>query len=288
MKYCPKCGTPIDDEAKFCPKCGTPQPGFEAPRSEVKVEEPAEYNILNDTKVSDSEKFKYLMENDEMFRDIYQVSRKKRFFNFINLLYLIPFFVCMFSPIGVFTGNNVHPDGASIFSAMGWSFPHSFSPMTLQSIKSLMGNKALCPNSSVNGAIPIILFIFGLILIPLIAVFTAIGTPKSYYLKTYQKPIGGKAELLHFGKQNNGFLMGIIGCIFGFIASFNIYVGISDLDYAKAYERSGGKLYLFGEISEISSSFITGIVLTVIFMVLIVVGIVVPSAIVIKKLNKYQ
>ncbi len=288
MKYCPKCGTQIDDEAKFCPKCGTPQPGFETQKREEKVEEPAEYNILNDTKVSDAEKFKYLMENDEMFRDIYQVSRKKRFFNFINFAYLIPFFICTLSPIGFFTGNNVHPDGAAIFDAMGWSFPHSFSPITLQSIKTLMGSKALCPNSSVNGIVPIMLFIFGLILIPLIAVFTALGSPKSYYLKTYLKPIGGKAELLQYAKQKNGFFMGVVGCILGFIAMFNVWIGIAGLDYPKAYENNGGKLYLFGEISDLTSSFIAGTIVTIIFVVLIVVGIVIPSAIVTKKLNKYQ
>ena len=288
MKYCPNCGTPLEDEAKFCQKCGTLQPGFEAPKSVEKAEEPKEYNILNDTKVSDSEKFKYLMENDEMFRDIYQTSRKKRFFNFINFLYLIPFFICTCSPIGFFTGNSVHPDGASIFEAMGWSFPHSFSPITLQSIKSLMGNRALCPNSSVNGIVPIMLFVFGLILIPLIAVFTALGSPKSYYLKTYLKPITGKAELLQFAKQKNGFFIGVVGCVFGFIAMFNVYIGIAGLDYAKAYENNGGKLYLFGEISDLTSTFIAGTIVTLIFVILIIVGIIIPSAIVTKKLNKYQ
>ena len=30
MKFCPKCGTQLPDEAKFCPNCGAKQPGMEA------------------------------------------------------------------------------------------------------------------------------------------------------------------------------------------------------------------------------------------------------------------
>lgn len=287
MKFCPKCGEQINDDAKFCPKCGALQPGFEA---EQKVEPAPQqnYDVLSDPKVSDGDKFKYLMENDEKFRDIYQVSRKKRFFNFINFIYLIPFFVCTLSPIGMFTGANVHPDGAAIFDGLGWSFPRTFSPVTLQTYISLMGNKALCPNSGVNGIVPILLFVFGLILIPLIAVFTALGTPKSYYLKTYLKPNGGQEELLKFGKQNNGFFMGIIGTIFGFMAMLNIYIGVSGINYQKAYQNNGGKLYLFGEIAGLQPSFVAGIILAIIFLVLIIVGIAVPTSIVTKRLNKYQ
>lgn len=297
MKYCQYCGTQLEDSAKFCPNCGAEQPEFKAkpqPATEEKPEPISEENMVpyieseDFKKLSDGEKFNYFMENDEKFRDIYQVSRKKRFFNFINLAFLIPFFVCLFSPIGVFTGVNVHPDGAAIFNGLGWSFPHTFSPMTLQSIKNLMGNKALCPNSSVNGVVPILLFVFGLILIPLIAVFTALGTPKSYYLKTYLRPNGGAAELLKFGKQNNGFMMGAIGVVFGFMGMLNIYTAISGINYEKAYQNNGGKLYLFGEISELSSGLVTGIIVSVIFLILIIVGIAVPTSLVTKKLKKYQ
>ena len=238
-------------------------------------------------KLSDGEKFNYFMENDEKFRDIYQVSRKKRFFNFINLAFLIPFFVCLFSPIGMFTGVNVHPDGAAIFNGLGWSFPHIFSAISINTIKNLAGNKALAPGS-VNTAIPILLMVFGLVLIPLIAVFTALGTPKSYYLKTYLRPNGGAAELLKFGKQNNGFMMGIIGIIFGFFGMLNIYISVSGINYEKAYQNNGGKIYLFGEVSGLSSGLIAGIIVSIIFMALIIVGIAVPTSLVTKKLKKYQ
>ncbi len=294
MKYCPHCGSQLEDSAKFCPNCGAAQPDIQAqpekaaPKEEAKEEPKENPNILIDANVSDSDKFNYLMENDEKFRDIYQVSRKKRFFNFINLAYIIPFFVCTCSPIGMFTGVNVHPDGASMFNAMGLSFPQTFSPLTLQTYIKLLGNRALCPNSGVNGVVPILLFVFGLILIPLIAVFTALGNPKSYYLKTYLKPNGGKAELLKFAKQNNGFMMGAIGVIFGFMSMLNVYLPISGIDYQKAYQNNGGKLYLFGEITGLSSSFVAGIIVSVIFLVLIIVGIAVPTSIVTKKLNKYQ
>lgn len=296
MKYCQYCGSQLDDSAKFCPNCGAAQPEFKpkpAVKEEDKPEPISEENMVPYTesedfkRMSDGEKFNYFMENDEKFRDIYQVSRKKRFFNFINLAFLIPFFVCLFSPIGVFTGVNVHPDGAAIFNGMGWSFPHTFSPMTLQTIDKLTGNKALAPNS-INGVIPILLFVFGLVLIPLIAVFTAIGTPKSYYLKTYLRPNGGAAELLKFGKQNNGFMMGAIGVIFGFVGMLNVYISISGINYEKAYQNNGNKLYLFGEISELSSGLVTGIIVSIIFLVLIIVGIAVPTSLVTKKLKKYQ
>ena len=26
MKYCPKCGAPLEDDTRFCPKCDTAQP----------------------------------------------------------------------------------------------------------------------------------------------------------------------------------------------------------------------------------------------------------------------
>ncbi len=36
MKYCPKCGTPVPNEASFCPKCGAniPEAGTSAPMSQ--------------------------------------------------------------------------------------------------------------------------------------------------------------------------------------------------------------------------------------------------------------
>ena len=90
MKYCPKCGQEMADDAKFCPKCGELQPGFEKepdPRGEArdsapKVESasaPSERGAEFDA-MSESDKFRYLMEHDEKFKDIYVTSRRKRYF----------------------------------------------------------------------------------------------------------------------------------------------------------------------------------------------------------------
>ena len=282
MKYCPKCGTELNDDASFCTKCGAKQEVF-------KPEPMSEYqqNPLEDKNMSDSEKFRYLMDNDEKFRDIYTVSRKKRFFNFINLAAIIPFLVCLLIPIGMFNGIKVSDVGNNIFSSMGYTFPHTFSAFSIFGIKQLAGNYSICPGDNLNGIMGLICFIFGWILFVLNAVFTGVGTPKSYYLKTWQKE-GGQAELMKFAKQNNGYLVGVMGIFFGFAPMLTTFMAATNIDYAKAYSKNGGKVFVFGEVSELPSGLIIGGILAILFMVVIIVTISVLTSLVTKKLNKYQ
>ena len=273
MKYCPKCGKEMDDDAKFCPKCGFVQPD----NSDAHIE--PQQNLEG---MTDPEKFNYLLNNDEKFRDIYTITKRKKFFNFINLLFFIPMLVCLFTPIGVFTGANHDPVRGIL------AYPEVFSAFTIREYFDLAGKYTLYPNSSSSvGIFPLMLFILSFIMAALFVLTAVLGTPKSYYLKTYLKP-NGDAELLKWAKQNTIWIIAVMMCIVSFMAMLSVYINISDLNYQKWY-TDHGTIFIFGEISTISGALVGPIVTTIMFTTMIVVGGVLSNSLMTKKLReKYK
>ena len=292
MKYCPKCG---QEMAEFCPKCGELQPGFEKepdPRGEArdsthKVETasaPSERGAEFDA-MSESDKFRYLMEHDEKFKDIYVTSRRKRYFGFVNYLFIIPWIISLALPVGMFTGIKVG-SGGEVFKALGYTFPKTFNGFGLISYDKMTGIYALMPGS-VNKFGPIMTLVLGLILLVMIGLTTGLGSPKGWYLRTYLTP-KGEQDLVKMTKQNIGFMQGLVGIVFSLMGFVTTYVNIANIDYAEAYQRSGGKVYYFGEIAALDSNLVLIIIVSIMFLAMIIVGNVVPTAIVTRKFrDKY-
>ena len=62
MKYCPKCGAPLDDHLKFCTKCGAPQPTEEVKQEEKKAEPVPEVKS-EERPLSDRERFNNILKS---------------------------------------------------------------------------------------------------------------------------------------------------------------------------------------------------------------------------------
>ena len=117
MKYCPKCGTPLEDDTRFCTKCGAPQPDMDVEKKEEIVEVKKEEE--QEPQLSDRERYNNLLKTDERFKTIVRTSKLAGLFTLIYLLFIVPFFVNMFTPVGAFTGVDVSTQGMSYFNALG-------------------------------------------------------------------------------------------------------------------------------------------------------------------------
>lgn len=280
MKYCPNCGTQLDDSAKFCPSCGAAQPGTEPVKQQPKEDEglePIKETSAPEQQGTPRERFDYLIKNDERFRDIYRVTKIQNLFNLVNILYLIPVLVCLFTPIGMFTGQNAYTNTVPAGTV--------FTPLDVFTYHNLAGNHTLCPDSNLNGIMPLIVFIFSWILLVLIIVMSVAGITKGYMLKTYEGQ-NGSQTLIQNCKKSTNWIFGVAVSIAAFMAMLTQWMAC-DNNYAKAYEKNGGKIYIYGEIAQIPNAVIPGVIVTILFVVLIVVGITVPRVLFAKKLDKY-
>ena len=276
MKYCPNCGTQLDDNAKFCHSCGAAQPGTEQVKQNEGME-PIKETSAPEVQGTPRERFDYLIKNDERFKDIYRVTKTQNLFNLINILYLIPVLVCLYTPIGMFTGekatSSTVPAGTT------------FTPIGVLFYKNLAGNYSLCPDSNLSGIMPLIVFIFAWLLLVLIIVMSVAGITKGYILKTYESE-NGPQTLIQNCKKSTQWIFGVGVSIVAFMAMLTQWIAC-DNNYAQAYQKNGGKLYIFGEIVQIPNAIIPGLIVTILFVALIVAGITVARLLFAKKLDKY-
>ena len=295
MKFCPKCGTQLVDEAKFCPKCGAPQPGME-PKEEPKVEETpkVEEKPVEEVKpapapektLSPRERYNNYLKNDECFRDAAKVIKAVSLISLINLLFIIPWLCSLLIPVGMFTGVNVSTQGMDYFNVLGASFPYEFSALSVRQFVQYadIGHNALTPGESLQtNPSAIIMLIFRIIYVPLLVLLALLGKTKSYILKVYEGP-DGRANLLKTARKTNA-IFGPFAALFTFSPALGTYLSCIDLKY----DYSDGKPYIFGEVDGILPGFIACIVITVIFAVIILVSqLVIAGVLYNKKLKKYE
>lgn len=278
MKYCQYCGTQLDDSAKFCPNCGAAQPEkMPAPQKQDDGIEPIKETSAPEQQGTPKERFDYLINNDERFKDIYRVTKIQNLFNLVNILYLIPVLVCSFTPIGMFTGQRAYYDtvpAGTIFTALD-----------VVRYKKLAGNVNLCPDSSLSGIMPLMVFILSWILLVLIIVMSVAGITKGYMLRTYETEKGPQT-LIQNCKKTTNWIFGVGMSIVAFVGMLTHWIAC-DIDYAKAYEKNGNRVFAFGEIAQIPGAIIPGVIVTIMFVAIIVVGITVPRMLFAKKLDKY-
>ena len=262
MKYCPKCGTPLEDDTRFCPKCGTAQPnmGEEPTQQEVEVKQEAKPQ----QQLSDKERFNNLLNTDERFKTIVRTSKLAGLFTLVNLAFIIPFFILLFTKTGAFTGVDVSAQGTSYFDVLGVHyFPYGYSSMSIRQFIAYAkaGGYKLTPDDGLKNGVPLIIFIAGLLFIPLTVVISLLGRPKGYILRTYEKE-NGINELIKSIKSPMTLILGPFLVVLASIPAIGTYVNSTGFSYKEGH-------YIFGQVTGLKSGLTTAIVVAILFFSII-------------------
>ena len=276
MKFCPKCGNQLPDDARFCNKCGAPQPNVNGGDA-GSAYQPAQMS----SGITPREQFNNLMRDDPKFKAIVGASKAIGLFSLINLLFIIPFFVCSFTNVGAFTGVNVSSEGMYEFQALGITqFPFGYSAISLREFILLAdaGGYALTPGDGLRNPSPLIIFIFGFVWAALIVLVSLIGRPKGYLMKTYLTQNGQQTLVKSF--KASGIHFGPIFCLVSLMSSVIVFVNSNGINY------NNGKTYIFGEVKGDVGGLVICIVVSIIFLAIILAANIILRVLVMKKLNK--
>lgn len=284
MKFCPKCGNELPDEANFCPKCGAKQPDAQVVEQEIEENvsqiNPTIEKSPQNQEESPRQRYNNLVKNDEVFKEIVTVRRKKYLFELIFLVFIISWIVAMFTPVAKLTGEEMSSNGASILGGLGIAVPYEFSPFDLIELDTLSGKSALTPGG-LSSAYAVMGMIIGIVLmilsagLPVLKAFTG----RSYVLKQYE---AGKAKEL-IKETSNPYFAGAFFNIVVLIGSINLFASTSDIKY----EYKDSSRYIFGEMASLPGNFVVVIATSVILAVLTLVASIVVSKIMTRKLRKF-
>ena len=278
MKYCPNCGAELPDEANFCPKCGAKQPDAQVEKA---VEQPAQAPVAQtpNQEASPRQRYNDLVKNDELFKEIVNVRKKKYLFELICAAFFITWLVAMFVPVAKLTGNEMSAEGAYILSGLGITLPHEFGPYDLIELDTLSGNKALTPGG-LNSVYAVMMMIIGIILLVLSIGFPFIKafTGRSYVLKQYEE--GKVKELIN--ESTKPFIVGSLFNIIVLVPSINLFIATNDINYV--YKDSSR--YIFGEMESIPSGFIAVIIVSLIMTALVLAASIVICKLLSRKLRE--
>ena len=285
MKFCPKCGAQLVDEARFCSKCGAPQPNMEnapAPQEAPVVKPaPAPVQPQEPAQMTPGQRYNYLKQNDERFKDTVKVIFLLKFVGLISLLFIVPWLVNYLTPVGTITGIEMSDQGSLFMSSMGKSVPYNFSMYEVQFLlrpAAKAGNFKLTPDNGLNNVMPTVLWYFGFIFFILLALIAMLGMTKGYVLRTYEKD---PKELYKALKSNTTWIFGPALSIVTMIMAVLTYINCKGLDY------SGGGTYYFGVIVENKSGLIACIVVSLIFAAIMIAGSIVLRKLLFKKIEKH-
>ena len=285
MKFCPKCGAQLVDEARFCSKCGAPQPNMEnapAPQPAPVVEpQPEVAPVQEPTQMTPAQRYNHLKQNDERFKATVKVIFLLKFVGLIGLLFIIPLLVNYLTPVGTITGIEMSSQGSLFMSSMGKSVPYNFSMYEVQFLLRPAvnaGHYKLTPDNALNNVMPTVLWYFGFLFFVVIALVSMLGMTKGYVLRTYEKDPN---ELYKALKGNTTWIFGPALSIITMILAIFTYINCKDLDY------SGGETYYFGVIIENKSGLIVCIVVSLIFATIMIAGSIVLRSLLFKKIDKH-
>ena len=288
MKYCPKCGTKLPDDARFCGACGAPQPNMvekaEEPVPQVaQAPAPQVAQAHASSQQTPAQRYQELMQNDERFSTIVKATKRVNLITLIGLLSFIVWVVCMFTPVATFTGAEMSSSGRAAAEAMGLSFPHDVSAVTILELSNVTSaSKLTLIPGAIIGPMQIIPMIASLIMMALLIVMAFVSSPKGYMLRTYE---AGKAdELIKNAKSPMKFLIGVFVAFLPFLAALNTFLTCSDVKY----EYKDSTRYFFGEVMSKPEGFIACVVtFAVVSAVMFAVSFVLRS-IFLKKLNALE
>ena len=276
MKYCPNCGAQLPDEARFCTSCGSKQPDALAAGESHAQPAPAPQQV--DQQKSPRERYNELYKNDEVFREIVKVRKKKYLFELIFAVCLISWIVCMFTPVALFNGHNATEQGIMIMNSIGKALPYKTNAYDLIALDAAAGNKALTPGG-LNSVFAGLFMFFGPVIIALSVAFPLIKafTGRGYVLKTYE---AGKVKEL-IKDTINPFWAGGAFSLIMIVPALNLFVSTNGEEY------KDGKTYLFGEAESLPSGFVAVIIVVVLLTALSIAATAVIGSLISKKLKEY-
>ena len=187
----------------------------------------------------------------------------------------------MFTPVATFTGAEMSSSGKAAADAMGLTFPHDVSAITILELSSVTSPSklTLIPGATI-GPMQIIPMIASLIMMALLIVMAFVSSPKGYMLRTYE---AGKAdELIKNAKSPMKFLIGVFVAFLPFLAALNTFLTCSDVKY----EYKDSTRYFFGEVTSKPEGFIACVVTFVVVSAVMFAASFVLRTIFLKKLAR--
>ena len=181
----------------------------------------------------------------------------------------------------MFKGMNVHPTGQEILAAHGITTPFTYSGLTIEYYKKLAGKYTLTPGGSLNGAMPIVVFVLGFIVIALIIVYAIVGAfNKGAFLKSWLAP-EGDIKTMKAVKNTKHWVIAPMMCFASMMSMIVTYANSTNLKY------ESDKTYIFGQVMGLTPTLVAGIILCVLVTVIVIVGIAVPTSIFNKKFTRH-
>ena len=224
-----------------------------------------------------SQRYEYLMQNDEAFKTVVKASKKRDLMSLANILFIVVSLVCAFMPYLVFTGNYAHHAGIQILAEEGKSIPHKFGGLELFGYHLTANSFALAPNSGVNGIYPFMVFLFGFLFLAIMILAAFLGSTRGFRLKEYEKG-GIKGLIKGLGGKKN--FSGILVSLFPLTAMITTYFGAKDMEY-------NGDTYLFGEIVVDKDGLVSAIAISVVMMIIMLVIGIIAQVMYKHKIKKY-
>ena len=284
MKFCPKCGQMLDDDALICSRCGATQSSNDTATSYNK----ASFNEsttsvstpMNQGGVANiKSEFDALYNSNEKFRDLYKQAKLKALLGFFNILVLPLFLIVMLMSYAFLNGKNV--GDPSLVSQS--SFPIGLTLLNFFKYNDIAWSSkveavstSLGPDQVNTAAAMMLPFVIAAGTLMVFGMFTTIVSKKAFYNMFTQN----EARLT---KSMNRSLIFIPGAIALTLLIIPVIISNSLLS-GLVYTRT----YALGEIEPNQSFLVAGLITYFVSLLVMVAGPILINAFLLKpKVSKY-
>jgi uncharacterized membrane protein YciS (DUF1049 family) len=254
MKFCPRCGEMLDDNALICPRCGASQSG-QSNLDSINRPTPNQ-NIQNVSK-------QHIEISDEKFNRLRKLLMLRNLAMLLGLLTIVSALLVFFSNMFVFTGVNAVVSSVS-------KDPFNFIGLykyndTASSVENAAWNVGPSSITTMMSVVPVVGF-FVPVVFGLVGLLMMIPGKKEVMYQAYlQKP-----EALPKTISNVGiFAMMYVGAILPIIGLIICRSTMNNLTYNYG---SDSKYYAYGEMALNNSTFTVALILAIIFAVIVIAG----------------
>lgn len=281
MKFCPKCGQQLDDDAIVCPRCGASQENSSNAVYSTKFKDSP--TVSKSVEQSDSSQ-QHIEINPEIYNDpsfskYYKLRKIKSLLSLTMILIIVNVILVLFLPFFTFNGVNVgdptlissYPVTFSIVEHFKYGFMHD------TGANNLYFNFA--PESIVN--MPAIVLALGAIVPAVIALMgLASAIPSKKGLAT-ALTVSKKQVKRHLNMLVHSILGGFAG-----VMSIATFIYMHSVMQNVEYVYTDGRRYALGEIIETKGMFAAGLSVSIITTLIVVATGIVFNIIFVKNLEE--